>query len=142
MKTKAAAKKRYDGFSEAEKSAMRERVSEMKGEGDGEATVLAKIADMPQPDRALGERIHAIIKANAPGLAPRLWYGMPAYTRDGKIVCDFKPASKFKSRYATLEFQDAARLDDGNVWAVGYAIGKLTAADETKIAALIKKAAG
>ena len=107
---------------------------------DGESAVLAQIAAMPQPDRALGERLHKIIKASAPGLTPRLWYGMPAYAKDDKIVCHFQDARKFKTRYATLGFSDTANLDEGGVWPVGYALNKLTAADEAKIAALVKKA--
>ena len=107
---------------------------------DGESAVLANIAAMPGPDRAIGERLHAIIKANAPALSPRLWYGMPAYARDGKIVCFFQPAQKFKTRYATLGFNDAANLDKGTMWPVAFALTELTADDEARIGALVKKA--
>lgn len=139
-----AAKKRYEGFSDEERSAMAQRVQEMKvGKGDPEAEVLAKIAEMEGSDRAMAKRVHAIIKASAPSLTPKLWYGMPAYARDGeKIVCFFQPAKKFKTRYATLGFNDPAKLDDGTVWPVAYAVSELTAAGEAKIAALVKKAAG
>ena len=112
------------------------------GRGSGEADALAKIAEMPAPDRAMAERIHAIVKASAPGLAAKTWYGMPAYAKDGKLVCFFKAADKFKSRYATFGFEEAAQLDDGTMWATSYALTKLTAADEKKIGELVKKAAG
>jgi hypothetical protein len=146
--TKAAPKsaktnKRYEGFTAEEKDAMKERVKEMKAaanKADGESAVLAKIAAMPAADRALGERLHKIIKASAPGLSPRLWYGMPAYAKDDKIVCHFQDARKFKTRYATLGFSDAANLDEGGLWPVAYALNRLTSADEAKIAALVKKA--
>jgi uncharacterized protein YdhG (YjbR/CyaY superfamily) len=131
------------GFTAAEKAAMRERVKELKaaaGKADWERDVLEKIASMPAPDRALGERLHKIIKATAPALEPRLWYGMPAYAKDGKIVCHFQDANKFKARYATLGFTDEANLDEGTMWPNAYALTKLTAADEAKIAALVKKA--
>src|SRR4029077_19258013 len=133
------------GFTEEERGAMRQRVKELKaaaGKTDGESDVLAKIATMTAADRALGERLHAIIKASAPALAPRLWYGMPAYAKDGKIVCHFQDAQKFKTRYATLGFSDAANLDEGGMWPVAFAVKKLTAADEAKIGALVKKAVG
>ncbi len=107
---------------------------------EGESTVLAKIAEMPEPDRAMGERIHAIIKANAPSLSPRLWYGMPAYALDGKVICFFQNSQKFKTRYSTLGFSDNANLDEGNLWPVAYALKELTATEEAKIAALVKKA--
>src|SRR5450432_546066 len=107
---------------------------------DGESAVLAKIAEMPEPDRALGERLHAIIKAIAPALSPRLWYGMPAYAKDGKVVCFFQSAAKFKTRYATFGFQHEANLDEGAMWPSAFALKKLTAAEEAKIAALVKKA--
>ena len=107
---------------------------------DGESAVLAKIAAMPGPDRALGERLHAIIKANAPDLSPRLWYGMPAYARDGKVVCFFQSAEKFKTRYATFGFSDEANLDDGALWPTAFALKELTAAEEARIGALVKKA--
>ena len=130
-------------FPPEERAAMRERAKELKaaeGRAEGEATVVAKIADMPKPDRALAERIHALVKGAAPDLASKTWYGMPAYTKDDKIICFFKPASKFGVRYATLGFNDAANLDDGNMWPSEFAITKLTAADEKRISALVKKA--
>ncbi len=144
-----ATKKRYGGFTEEEKAAMQDRVQEMKVDGrrgsradkaDGESEVLAKIAELPESDRALAKRLHAVIKASAPALSPKLWYGMPAYAKDGKIVCHFQSAQKFKTRYATLGFSDEANLDEGAVWPVAYALGKLTAADEARIGALVKKA--
>ena len=107
---------------------------------DGEAEVLAKIAEMPEPDRALGERLHAIIKASAPALSPRLWYGMPAYAKDGKVVCFFQSAQRFKTRYATLGFMHEAKLDEGAMWPTAFALKELTAAEETRIAALVKRA--
>ena len=122
---------------------MKERARELKAEkskADAESDVLAKIAEMPKADRAMAERIHAIVKASAPDLTPRTWYGMPAYAKDGKVVCFFKSASKFKSRYATFGFNDPANLDDGAMWATSFALKKLTAADERKIGALVKKA--
>ena len=109
---------------------------------DGESDVLAKIAEMPESDRTMAERLHAIITASAPALSPRTWYGMPAYAKDGKVVCFFQPARKFKTRYATLGFNDAAALDDGAMWPVAYALTELTAADEARIGALVKKAVG
>ena len=131
-----------------ERAAMKERAKEMKAEAranknraDGEADLLAKIADMPQSDRVMAERIHAVITANAPVLSPKTWYGMPAYAKNGKIVCFFTSAGKFKSRYATFGFQEAANLDDGNMWPTSFALTKLTAADEARIGALVKKAA-
>ena len=130
------------GFTDEERGAMRARVQELKADkADGESAVLAKIGEMPAPDRALGERLHAIIKASAPTLSPKLWYGMPAYAREGKIVCFFQPASKFKTRYATLGFNDSANLDDGSMWPVAFALKELTAAEEAKLAALVQKAA-
>ena len=131
------------GFTDEERGAMRERVKELKpaaDKADGESAVLAKIAEMPGPDRVLGERIHAVIKASAPALSPRLWYGMPAYAKDGKVVCFFQSAKKFNTRYATLGFSDAAHLDEGAVWPVAFALKKLTAAEEARIGALVKKA--
>jgi uncharacterized protein YdhG (YjbR/CyaY superfamily) len=137
------------GFTDAEKAAMRERAKELKAEeraskdrAAGEQDVLEKIAEMPDADRDIAERIHAMVKANAPTLASRTWYGMPAYTKDGKVVCFFKSADKFKSRYATFGFEEQANLDDGAMWATSYALTELTAADEKKLAALVKKAAG
>ena len=109
-------------------------------EAEGESAVLAKIAEMPEPDRALGERLHAIVKASAPGLVPRLWYGMPAYAKDGKVVCFFQSAQKFKTRYATFGFMHEANLDEGAMWPTAFALKELTAAEETKIGALVKKA--
>lgn len=122
---------------------MKERARELKaGKADGESAVLAKIAEMPEPDRSIAERIHAIIKASAPSLAPKTWYGMPAYAKDGKVVCFFTPASKFNARYATLGFNDAANLDEGNMWPTSFALKELTPAEEARIAALVKKAVG
>jgi uncharacterized protein YdhG (YjbR/CyaY superfamily) len=130
-----------------ERAAMKERSKELKAEGrrgtakaDGEADVLAKIAEMPPRDRALAKRLHAIVKANAPGLSPKTWYGMPAYAKDGKVVCHFQAAGKFKTRYATVGFSDAANLDNGTMWPVAFALTELTDKDEAKIAALVRKA--
>jgi uncharacterized protein YdhG (YjbR/CyaY superfamily) len=131
------------GFTDEEKGAMRQRVKELKaaaGKEDAEREVLEKIAAMKAPDRVLGERLHALIKATAPALSPRLWYGMPAYYRDGKLICHFQDAQKFKTRYATLGFSDQANLDDGALWPVAYALTKLTATDEANIRALVKQA--
>ena len=133
------------GFTDEERAAMKDRAQELKAaartdEADGESDVLAQIAAMPEPDRALGERLHAIIKANAPALSPRLWYGMPAYAKDGKVICFFQSAAKFKTRYATFGFQHDANLDDGAMWPVAFALVELTAAEEARIAALLKKA--
>jgi len=140
-KITAAIKK--SGFTPEERAAMKQRVQELKSDkADGEDTVLAKIAEMSKPDRALGERIHAVIKASAPTLSPKLWYGMPAYAKDGKVVCFFQPAQKFKTRYATFGFNDPAHLDDGDMWPVAFALTKLTAAEEARISTLVKKAAG
>jgi uncharacterized protein YdhG (YjbR/CyaY superfamily) len=136
-------KKRYDGFTDEERDAMKQRVDEMKVatlRADGESEVLAKIAEMQKLDRAMAERIHAVIKASAPALSPKLWYGMPAYAKDGKIVCFFQPALKFKTRYATFGFSDEAHLDDGSIWPNAYAVLEVTPAVETRIAALVKKA--
>lgn len=135
--------KRAAGFTDEERAAMRERVRELNaGAGEGESAVLAKIGGMPQPDRALAERVHAIVKASAPGLAPRLWYGMPAYSKGGKVVCFFQPAHKFKSRYSTLGFSDKAHLDEGRMWPSSFALKDLTPAEEARVGALIKKAVG
>ena len=132
------------GFTDEEKAAMRQRAREQKAAADkagGEADVLAAIAAMPASDRAMAERLHAIITADAPALSAKTWYGMPAYANtDGKIVCFFQPANKFKTRYATLGFNDSAHLDEGAMWPVAYALKELTTADEAKIAALVKKA--
>jgi uncharacterized protein YdhG (YjbR/CyaY superfamily) len=144
--TKKAAKKgdpgkTFKGFTDEERAAMKEHLQEQKGgKADGESAVLAKIAEMAAPDRALGERLHAIIKATAPALVPRTWYGMPAYAKDDKVVCFFQSAAKFKTRYATLGFSDKANLDEGTMWPVAFALKELTAADEAKIGALVKKA--
>jgi len=133
------------GFSDEEKAAARERVRELKANAsreDGERDLLEKIAAMSEPDRAMAERLHAIITASAPDLAPKTWYGQPAYAKDDKIICFFQPAAKFKTRYATLGFNDSAHLDDGAIWPVAFALTELTAAEEARIAALVKKAAG
>jgi len=128
-------------FSNEERAAMKERIQELRSDkADGESAVIAAIDAMPGPDRAIGERLHAIIKANAPVLSPRLWYGMPAYAKDGKIVCFFQSAQKFKTRYATLGFMHEANLDEGAMWPTAYALKGLTAAEEARIAALVKKA--
>jgi uncharacterized protein YdhG (YjbR/CyaY superfamily) len=129
-------------FTDAEKSAMRERAKELKSDADGEALLLAKIAEMTGDDRSMAERIHAVITASAPALSPTTWYGMPAWARDGKIIAFFQPAAKFKARYSTIGFNDGAHLDDGAMWPTSYALTKLSAADEARIAELIKKAAG
>ncbi len=140
-KKTAATGKKPTGFTEEERAAMRERAQELRAdEADGESAVIAKIAAMPEPDRTMGKRLHAIIKASAPALSPRLWYGMPAYAKDGKIVCHFQPAQKFKTRYATLGFSDRANLDEDALWPVAFALKEMTAAEEEKIAALVKKA--
>jgi uncharacterized protein YdhG (YjbR/CyaY superfamily) len=139
-----ATKKRYEGFTDEEKAAMMDRVQEQKiaaRKAEGESDLLAKIAEMPAPDRALGKRLHAIIKASAPALSPTTWYGMPAYAKDGKVVCFYQAAQKFKTRYATFGFSDKANLDEGGMWPVAFALKDLTAAEEAKISALVKKAA-
>jgi uncharacterized protein YdhG (YjbR/CyaY superfamily) len=138
------AKKRYEGFSDEEKDAMAQRVKEMKlgDKGDMDGEVLAKISELREPDRSMAKRLHTLIRASAPELKPRLWYGMPAYAKDGKLICHFQPAHKFKTRYAELGFSDAAKLDDGTIWPVAYALPELTSASEAKIAALVRKAAG
>ena len=143
--TKKAAKsnKTSDRFSADERSAMKERAKELKAANSAAADVadvLAKIAEMPESDRVMAERIHAVVTAAAPDLSPKTWYGMPAYARDGKLVCFFKSADKFKSRYATFGFEENAKLDDGSMWPTSYALTKLTAADEAKIGALVRKA--
>ena len=136
-------------FSDEEMGAMKERAKEQKAaarrgkdEAEGEADVLAKIAEMPKADRAMAERIHAIVKASAPGLTAKTWYGMPAYAKDGKLVCFFKAADKFKTRYATFGFEEAAKIDDGSMWPTSWALTELTPAHEQQIADLVKKAAG
>ena len=144
---KSAANDKKSRFSDEEKAAMRERAKELKAEArasknkaEGESAALAVIAAMPEPDRAMAKRLHEIVKASAPTLSPKTWYGMPAYARDGKIVCFFTPASKFKTRYATFGFNEDANLDEGTLWPTAFALTKLTTADEAKIRALIKKA--
>jgi hypothetical protein len=140
-KSTAAISKKFKGFTDEERGAMKERIQELKSdEADGESAVLAKIAEMPEPDRTMGKRLHAIIRASAPALTPRLWYGMPAYAEDDKVVCHFQPAHKFKTRYATLGFSDKANLDEGAMWPNAFALKGLTAAEEARIAALVKKA--
>jgi uncharacterized protein YdhG (YjbR/CyaY superfamily) len=140
-KSTAATNKKVKAFSDDELDAMKERAREMKADkADGERDVLAKIAEMREPDRAMATRLHAIIKAAAPGLSPRTWYGMPAYAQDDKVVCFFQSAQKFKTRYATLGFSDKANLDEGTLWPVTFALKQLTAAEEARITALVKKA--
>src|ERR1700730_11112067 len=148
-KSTTATGKASKGFTDEERAAMKEHVQELKAaasrgprarEADGESDVLAKIAEMPQPERAMAERLHAIIKASAPALSPKTWYGMPAYWKDGKVVCHFQSAQKFDTRYATFGFSDAANLDEGGLWPVAFALKKLTAAEEARIGALVKKA--
>ena len=139
--TKSTAGKASEGFTAEERAAMRERVREIKGSGsDGESDVLAKIAEMPESDRVMAERIHAIVRKTAPELTPRTWYGMPAYSKDGKVLCYFRSAQKFKTRYATFGFSDKANLDDGGMWPTDYALKKLTVADEKRVVALVKQA--
>jgi uncharacterized protein YdhG (YjbR/CyaY superfamily) len=131
------------GFTAEERAAMKERARELKAEArnaDGESAVLAKIAEMPKPDRVLATRLHEIVRTSAPALSPKTWYGMPAYAKDGKVVCYFQSADKFKSRYATFGFSDAANIDDGAMWPTSFALKELTAADEARISALVKKA--
>jgi hypothetical protein len=140
---KSTSGKASTGLTAEERAALRETIAERKAAGakaDGEGAVLAKIAAMSAPDRALAKRLHAIIKASAPGLSPTTWYGMPAYAKDGKVVCFFQDAQKFKSRYATLGFSDQANLDDGAMWPTTFALKELTAADEARIGALVKRA--
>jgi uncharacterized protein YdhG (YjbR/CyaY superfamily) len=133
---------RKTGLTDEERGAMKARLKELKtDESDGESAVLAKIAEMAEPDRAMAERIHAVIKVSAPGLAPKLWYGMPAYAKDGKVVCFFQSAQKFKTRYATFGFNEKANLDEGGMWPVAYALKELTPAEEARISALVQQAA-
>ncbi|GAA3235101.1 iron chaperone [Dactylosporangium siamense] len=145
-KNTTTATTKHEGFTEDERGAMKERAKELKStarrgaKADTEPEVLAKIAEMSDADRVTAERIHAIVKANAPVLTPKLWYGMPAYARDGKVVLFFQSAAKFKTRYATLGFSDEANLDEGSMWAAYFALTTLTKADETRIAALVKQA--
>jgi uncharacterized protein YdhG (YjbR/CyaY superfamily) len=148
-KSTTATGETFQGLTDEERGAMKARTKELKaearrgpraGKADGESDVLAKIAEMPEPDRVLAERLHAVITASAPALSPKTWYGMPAYAKDGKVVCFFQSAHKFKSRYATFGFNDSANLDDGAMWPTAFALTELTAADEARIAALVKKA--
>jgi len=148
-KSTTASGKKSKGFTAEERAAMKERAQELKADqdlkaearrADGEKTLLAKIAEMPEPDRVLAERIHGIVKESAPDLSPKTWYGMPAYAKDGKVVCYFQSADKFKSRYATLGFNDTANLDEGAMWPTSFALTKLTAAEEARMRALVKKA--
>jgi uncharacterized protein YdhG (YjbR/CyaY superfamily) len=131
--------KKAKGFTDEERAAMKERAQELKAEAR-ESDVLAKIAEMQEPDRAMAERLHAIVKASAPALSPKTWYGMPAYAKDGKVVCFFQSAQKFQSRYATLGFSDEANLDEGAMWPTSFALKELTAAEEARIGALVKRA--
>jgi uncharacterized protein YdhG (YjbR/CyaY superfamily) len=148
-KTTTATEQKFEGLSDVERAAMKERTKELKaearrgpraGKAAGESAVLAKLAELPDPDRVMAERLHAIIKASAPALSPRTWYGMPAYAKDGKVVCYFTPASKFRERYATFGFNATANLDEGNMWPTSFALTELTAAEEARIGALVKKA--
>jgi len=146
-KSTSTSNKKSKGFTDEERAAMKERAQELKAEAragkdkaEGESALLAKIAEMPEPDRTMAERLHAIIKASAPALSPKTWYGMPAYARDGKVVCFFQSAQKFNARYATFGFNDTANLDEGAMWPTSFALKELTAAEEAKIGALVKKA--
>jgi len=140
-KSTTATEKKPAGLTDEERAAMRERIDELKADkADGESAVLAKIAALPQPDRAMAERLHTIIKANGPALSPKTWYGMPAYAKDGSVVCFFQSSQKFKTRYATLGFSDKANLDEGHMWPTAFALKELTATEEAKIGALVKKA--
>ncbi len=148
-KSAGATGTKFKGFTDEERAAMKERAKELKAEArrgrradkaDGESAVLAKIAALEEPDRAMAKRLHAIIQASAPALSPKLWYGMPAYAKDGKVVCFFQSAQKFKTRYATFGFSDKANLDEGHLWPTAFALKELTAAEEAKIGALVKKA--
>jgi uncharacterized protein YdhG (YjbR/CyaY superfamily) len=149
-KTTKATGKKVPGFTDAERGAIRARAQELKADErrsrgakeDGESDVLAKIAEMREPDRAMAERLHAIIKASGPALSPKLWYGMPAYAKDGRVICFFQSAEKFNSRYATLGFNDGAQLDEGSMWPTAFALTELTAADEARVAALVTRAVG
>jgi len=140
-KSATAIGKKFKGFTDEERAAMKDRVQELKADkANGESAVLAKIAEMREPDRAMAKRLHAIIKASAPALSPKLWYGMPAYAKDDKVVCFFQSAQKFKTRYATFGFSDKANLDDGAMWPAAFALKELTAAEEARIGTLVKKA--
>jgi uncharacterized protein YdhG (YjbR/CyaY superfamily) len=148
VKSATAIGKTSKGFTDEERAAMKVRAQELKAEtranknkADGESDVLAKIAAMQEPDRAMAKRLHAIIKASAPALSPKTWYGMPAYAKDGKVICFFQSAQKFNTRYATFGFSDTAKLDEGAMWPVAFALKELTAAEEARISALVKKAA-
>ncbi len=142
-KSGASAGKKSKGFTAEERAAMKARVQEMKAsEADGEGIVLAKIAEMPEPDRAIGKRLHGIIMAAAPGLTPKTWYGMPAYAKEGRTICFYQNAAKFKARYGELGFSDEANLDEGAMWPTRYALKELTPAEEARITALVKKAVG
>jgi uncharacterized protein YdhG (YjbR/CyaY superfamily) len=149
IKSTTAVGNTFEGLTVEERGAMKERVKELKADArrgpgadkaDAESDVLAKIAEMPERDRAMAERVHAVVKASAPALSPRLWYGMPAYAKDGNVICFFQPAQKFKTRYATLGFSDKANLDEGTMWPTAFALTELTRADEARIGALVKKA--
>jgi uncharacterized protein YdhG (YjbR/CyaY superfamily) len=142
-KSTTVKRKAFKGFTDEERAAMKERAQELKAarnKADEESAVLAKIAEMPGPDRAIAKRLHALIKASAPALSPKTWYGMPAYAKDGKVVCFFTSADKFKSRYATFGFNDTANLDEGAMWPTSFALKELSAAEEARIGALVKKA--
>ena len=142
-KSTTARRQTYEGFTAEERAAMKDHARDLKAAAakeDGESAVLAKIAEMTEPDRDMGQRVHAVIMASAPDLSPRLWYGMPAYAKDGKIVCHFQPAQKFKTRYATLGFSDQANLDEGTIWPVAFALAELTADDEARIGELVQRA--
>jgi len=146
-KSTTAIGKTVEGFTDEERAAMKERAKELKAEAranknraEGESDVLAKIAEMPEPERAMAKRLHEIITASAPALSPKTWYGMPAYAKDGKVVCFFQSAQKFNTRYATLGFSDAANLDEGALWPTAFALKELTATEEERIGALVKKA--
>ena len=142
-KSAPARRQTYEGFTAEERAAMKDHARDLKAAAakeDGESAVLAKIAEMTEPDRDMGQRVHAVIMASAPDLSPRLWYGVPAYAKDGKIVCHFQPAQKFKTRYATLGFSDHANLDEGALWPVEFALKDLTATEEARITALLKQA--
>jgi uncharacterized protein YdhG (YjbR/CyaY superfamily) len=139
--------KKYEGFTDAERDAMKERAKELKtagrrGKAADEEALLAKIAEMPEPDRGMAERIHAVVTASAPALKPKLWYGMPGYAKDGKVLCFFQSAQKFKSRYATFGFNDIAALDDGTMWPTAFALTTLTDEDEARLGELVRRAAG
>src|SRR3989304_7591819 len=147
MKNKQVTNKKPEGFSDEERAAMRERAQELKAEARankdrayGESTVLAKIAAMPEPDRTMAKRLHVLVKASAPTLSPKTWYGMPAYARDGKVICFFQSGQRFKTRYSSFGFNDTANLDEGAMWPVTFALKGLTAAEEAKIGALVKRA--